>query len=174
MLERGLVQVYTGDGKGKTTAAVGLAVRAHGAGLAVCFVQFVKGGPESSELAVLRELNIRVLRPATEPTGLLRKGITDEDRTAAEAAWDATREALTSGTWDMVVLDEINIALHYHLVDCGEFLTVLAARPPHVEVIATGRRAPDALLAAADLVTEMTERKHPYTKGIAARKGIEF
>lgn len=173
-LTQGLVQVYTGDGKGKTTAAVGQAVRARGAGLAVCFVQFVKGGAPSSELAMLSELGIRVVRPAKETTGLLRKGITEEDRRAADETWEIARTAITSGDYDVVVCDELNIALHNKLVDLDTALATLATRPPHVEVIITGRRAPDALLAAADLVTEMVMRKHPFEAGIPARRGIEF
>ncbi|HEY3415671.1 MAG TPA: cob(I)yrinic acid a,c-diamide adenosyltransferase [Armatimonadota bacterium] len=173
-LTQGLVQVYTGDGKGKTTAAVGLAVRAHGAGLKVCFVQFIKGGAPSSELAVLRELGIEVVRPARESSGLMRGVITAEDRQAADATWEFARCAIASGEWDVVILDEINIALHKKLVDLSAFLDALANRPPQVEVIATGRNAPDALRDAANLVTEMCLRKHPFEKGIIARFGIEY
>ena len=174
MLERGLLQVYIGDGKGKTTAAVGQAVRARGAGLAVCFVQFVKGGPESSELSQLRQLGIEVIRPATATTGLLRSGPTDEDYRAAQVAWDAAAQAITTGAWDLVVLDELHAALHYHLLPLEPVLQTLQSRPATVEVVTTGRQAPAALREMAELITEMVLHKHPYQAGIAARKGIEY
>jgi precorrin-6A/cobalt-precorrin-6A reductase len=169
---RGLLQVYTGDGKGKTTAAAGLALRARGAGLRVAFVQFVKGGRESSELAPLRAAGADVARPATARSGLLRGAATGEDRAAAAAAWAAARAALSDRSCDLVVLDELHAALRHDLVDLDEVLAALAARPPHQEVVTTGRRAPDALLAAADLITEMTPVRHPYPD-VPARRGVE-
>lgn len=171
-LSRGLLQVYTGDGKGKTTAATGQALRARGAGLAVIFVQFVKGGRESSELAPLRAAGVRVVRPAIVRSGLLRGAPTAEDRTAAAAAWAAARAALTDQSCDLVVLDELHAALRHELVELGEVLPALAARPAHQEVVTTGRGAPERLLAAADLVTAMTPVRHPYP-GIPARRGVE-
>lgn len=173
-LERGLLQVYTGDGKGKTTAAVGQAVRARGAGLRVCFIQFVKGGEPSSELAMLQALGVEVVRPATATTGLLRNGVTTEDRHAAQTAWEATAQAVSSGDWNLVVLDELHAALRYNLVELPAVLTILSQRPAHVEVLTTGRRAPEALCEMADLVTEMVAQKHPFQAGIGARKGIEY
>lgn len=173
-LKRGLVQVYTGDGKGKTTAAVGLAVRAAGAGMRVAFVQFVKGGPRSSELTVLEGLGVYVERPAERSTGLLGQGLNDDDRTAAERAWEIARGAVMSGEYDLVICDELNIAIAYDLVPESEVLAALDARPGHVEVVLTGRGARDAIIECADLVTEMKLRKHPFERGVAARKGIEF
>ena len=171
----GLVQVYTGDGKGKTTACVGLAVRAAGAGLRVAFVQFVKGGRRSSELAMLEQLGVRVERPAEASTGLLSPtGITDEDRRAAGEAWGIAADAIASGAYDVVVLDEACVALAHGMVDERELLEVLDARPVHVEVVLTGRGAPPALVERADLVTEMRAQKHPFDRGIPARFGIEY
>lgn len=170
----GLVQVYTGDGKGKTTAGTGLAVRARGAGLEVAFVQFVKGGRRSSELAMLEQLGVDVSRPAEASTGLLGQGLTEEDRVAALEAWDIALEAIGSGRYDVVVLDEACVALAYGLIDAGALLGALATRPSHVEVVLTGRGATPALIEAADLVTEMRAVKHPYDRGVAARRGIEF
>jgi cob(I)alamin adenosyltransferase len=171
----GLIQVYTGDGKGKTTAGVGLAVRAAGAGLRVAFVQFVKGGRRSSELAMLEQLGVRVERPAEAATGLLAPGgATDEDRRAAAEAWSIATGAIASGDYDVVVLDEACVALAHGLVDEAAALATLASRPSHVEVVLTGRGAPEALVAAADLVTEMRARKHPFERGIPARFGIEY
>ncbi|MBF4508895.1 MAG: cob(I)yrinic acid a,c-diamide adenosyltransferase [Aeromicrobium sp.] len=173
-LERGLVQVYTGDAKGKTTAAVGLAVRAAGAGLRVAFVQFVKGGERSSELAMLERLGVRVERPAEHSTGLLADGLTDHDRTAAAQAWTIARDAIGSGDYDLVVCDELNIAVRHGLVAEAEVLAALDGRPAHVEVVLTGRGVSEAIAERADLVTEMTLRKHPFEQGIAARRGIEY
>jgi cob(I)alamin adenosyltransferase len=171
----GLVQVYTGDGKGKTTACVGLAVRAAGAGLRVAFVQFVKGGRRSSELALLEQLGVRVERPAEASTGLLAPGgITDADRHAASEAWSIAAGAIASGVYDVVVMDEACVALAHGLLDERELLDALDARPAHVEVVLTGRGAPAALVERADLVTEMRARKHPFDQGIPARSGIEY
>lgn len=173
-LERGLVQVYTGDGKGKTTASVGLAVRAIGAGLRVAFVQFVKGGERSSELGVLERLGATVIRPAASPTGLLGDGLTEEDFRAAREAWAWAEQAIAGGAYDLVVLDEINVATAYDLVAEDRVLVALDARPPHVEVVLTGRGASETLIARADLVTELRACRHPFDAGIAARKGIEY
>jgi len=171
----GLVQVYTGDGKGKTTACVGLAVRAVGAGLRVAFVQFVKGGRRSSELSMLEQLGVRVERPAEASTGLLSAiGITDEDRGAAGEAWAIAVEAIASGAYDVVVLDEACVALAHGMIDERVLLDALDGRPPHVEVVLTGRGAPAALVERADLVTEMRAWKHPFDRGIPARLGIEY
>ena len=173
-IEQGLVQVYTGDGKGKTTAAVGLAVRAVGAGLTVAFVQFVKGGTRSSELGVLEGLGVHVERPATRSTGLLGPGLDDEDRRAAAEAWDIAARLVASGEYRLVILDEINVAMRYGLVDEAEALAAIAGRPTGIEVVLTGRGASEALLGMADLVTEMVPRKHPFDRGVPARFGIEY
>ncbi|MDZ4167986.1 MAG: cob(I)yrinic acid a,c-diamide adenosyltransferase [Coriobacteriia bacterium] len=172
--KRGLVHVYTGDGKGKTTAAVGLAVRAAGAGMRVAFVQFVKGGARSSELGALERLGVRVERPAERSTGLLGPGLTGEDYSAAAEAWKIAREIIGSGGYDLVVLDEIDVAVAYGLVSEADLLVALTSRPTEVEIVCTGRGASEALIAFADLVTEMVMRKHPYEHGIPARRGIEF
>ena len=170
----GLVQVYTGDGKGKTTAAVGLAVRAVGAGLRVAFIQFVKGGARSSELAVLEAIGVRVERPAVRSTGLLAGGITEADRTAAAEAWALAAEAIASYDYDLVILDEVNVAIANGLVGETDVIAALDARFPSMEVVLTGRGATDAILARADLITEMLSRRHPYDEGVAARHGIEY
>lgn len=172
-LSRGLLQVYTGEGKGKTTAAVGLALRARGGGLTVAMIQFVKGGSESGELTGLRMAGVHVVRPASRSTGLLRGAAHSEDQRAVVQAWDNARELVLSGDWDLVILDELNVALHHGLLDIVPVLSTLHERPAHVEVVVTGRHAPDELCAAADLVTQMTARKHPYP-GIRARRGIEY
>ena len=173
-IERGMVQVYTGDGKGKTTAAVGLAVRAVGAGMNVAFVQFIKGGARSSELAVLESIGVRVERPAVRSTGLLGSGIHDGDRAAADDAWAIAKDVIADSGCQVVILDEIDIAMHYGLVDTDDVIAALDARFPLMEVVLTGRYAPEAIIEYADLVTEMRVVKHPYDEGVRARPGIEF
>lgn len=173
-LERGLVQVYTGDGKGKTTAGVGQAVRSVGRGLRVCFVQFVKGGERSGELQSLERLGVRVVRPAERSTGLLASGITAEDRQAAAEAFAEAFSALRGGEFDVVVLDEVNVALSVGLGEVEPLLGAIAERPDHVEVVCTGRGAPAELQDVADYVTEMCARKHPFDRGVRARRGVEF
>lgn len=170
----GFVHVYTGDGKGKTTAAVGLAVRAVGAGLRVAFIQFVKGGDPSSELGVLEAIGVRVERPAVRSTGLLTGGLTEADRTAAREAWSIAADAIASCEYDLVILDEINVAIAHGLVPEADVLAALDARVPTMEVVLTGRGATTAMLARADLVTEMVSRRHPYDEGVGARPGIEY
>ncbi len=173
ILRRGLLQVYTGDGKGKTTAAVGLALRALGAGLSVTFVQFVKGGQESSELAPMRAAGAHVVRPAAARTGLLRGAAAEGDRATAAVTWAGALAALANAEVDLVVLDELHAALRHGLVELPEVLEALAARRPQQEVVTTGRGAPDELLAVADLVTEMSAVRHPYPD-VPARRGIEW
>ncbi|MGI5939989.1 MAG: precorrin-6A reductase [Thermoleophilia bacterium] len=172
-LSRGLLQVYTGEGKGKTTAAVGLALRARGQELTVAMVQFLKGGTESGELAGLRLAGVHVVRPASRSTGLLCGAAHSEDKRGVVQAWNSAHELMFSGDWDLVILDELNVALHYGLLDIVSVLSTLQERPAHVEVVATGRYAPDELCAAADLVTQMVAHKHPYPD-IWARRGIEY
>lgn len=169
---KGYVQVYTGDGKGKTTAALGLALRAVGAGHRVFMAQFVKG-MKYSELdgaeRLAPELTIRqygrrcFIRNEPEP----------EDVEAAQAGLAEAEKALFSGDYELVILDEANIALHYELFTLERLFELIDGRPEHVELVITGRRAPDALIERADLVTEMREIKHYYTQGVEARKGIE-
>lgn len=172
--ETGIVQIYTGGGKGKTTAAVGQAVRAAGAGKRVAFIQFVKGGRRSSELDMLERIGVRVERPAVRDTGLLGSGITDEDRAAAAEAWRIASEAIASGSYDVVVCDELCVAVAYELVPEGEVLALIDRRNPAIDLVLTGRGATDALIAAADLVTEMVAHKHPFDAGVPAREGIEY
>lgn len=170
----GLVQVYTGEGKGKTTAAVGLAVRAVGAGRSVAFVQFVKGGAPSSELAVLNDLGVRVERPAVRSTGLLSGGPNQADRAAAAEAWAIAAEILAGSEYEVVILDEINVAIAYDLVSEADVLSAVDARFPMIEVILTGRGASEVMIERANLVTEMVAVKHPFDEGIPARLGIEY
>ena len=171
---RGLVQVYTGNGKGKTTAAWGLALRAVGAGQKVAVVQFLKP-QESSEVKAAKSIPNLSIYGKSRPYDVRL-----DQRESAELREDSRRDfgiasvLIASGDYDMVVLDEINIVLEYGFVTCEEMLDVLRNRPDHTEVVLTGRYAPNRLIEAADLVTEMKEIKHPANGGVQARKGIEF
>ena len=169
----GLIQVYTGDGKGKTTAAIGLAVRAAGHGLRTYIGQFLKGRPYG-ELEALKRL---VAWVKVEQYGLDSwmhvDSVTPEQRAAAEAGLARARDALLSGDYELVVLDEVNVALFFGLLTEEAVLQLMADKPAHVELVLTGRRAPPSILEQADLITEMIEVKHPYQQGIGARRGIE-
>lgn len=176
-LPQGLLQLYTGSGKGKTTAALGQTWRALGAGLRVCFLQFLKGGIRSSELKLVSEFGGRLTFIHFDHpfTSLISGGSPSaKDYQKVQEAWQVAKAALANPDYDLVVLDEINNALHHGLVDVSQVLQALAARPTHQEVICTGRNAPAALTEVADLVTEMRAIKHPYDEGVTARRGIEM
>lgn len=170
---KGYIQVYTGDGKGKTTAALGLAVRALGAGKKVFFAQFVKGRIYSEIEAVNRYLPDITVRQYGLDCFIFRNP-TEQDVDAARKGFKEVSAIIQSGEYEVVVLDEANIALFYHLFTAEELIDVLQSRPDNVEIIITGRYAPAEIINIADLVTEMKEVKHYYQKGIKARKGIEF
>lgn len=169
---RGLLLVYTGDGKGKSTAAFGLALRAHGRGLKVRIFQFLKHqGARFGEHRALALLGI--------PIEGLGDGFTWKSRdleasaTLAREGWARARAALLSGAWDLLVLDEATYPLRYGWIPLEEFLEALQGRPRHVHVVVTGRGAPEALLALADTVTEMRKVKHAFDQGVPAQRGIE-
>jgi cob(I)alamin adenosyltransferase len=168
----GLVQIYTGDGKGKTTAALGLALRAAGHGLHCYIGQFMKG-VSYGELESIPRLSPYVTVEQYGRPDLMHEG-TPEDVHLAREGLDKARDAMHSGRYDVVVLDEICVALHFALLALEDVLALLEERPARVELILTGRRCPAELLDRADLVTEMREVKHPYQQGVLARKGIEY
>ena len=170
--DRGYVQVYTGDGKGKTTAAIGLAVRAAGAGLRVYLAQFIKSEPYS-EITGLECLGDRITCRQFGRGCWLRGEPAEEDRRLAREAMATVGEILRAGEYEVVILDEINVATHFGLVDVAAVLTLLDERPERVELVLTGRRADPRVIERADLVTEMVERKHYYQQGVLARTGIE-
>ena len=169
---QGCVQVYTGNGKGKTTAAIGLAVRAAGAGLRVFIAQFVKG-MHYSELDALKRFEGLIDVHQYGRKCFIRDEPEREDVEMARQGLDEAKKAVQSGRYDIVILDEANIATYYQLFSPDELLNVVKNRPEQVEIIITGRYADKALLEIADLVTEMKEIKHYYQKGIMARQGIE-
>ena len=174
-LSRGLIQVYTGDGKGKTTCALGLALRAVGQGFKVYMVQFMKGRETGeAKAAVDRLAPDMTLRYFGRP-GLVNLRAPDpEDLARVQEAWDLAREVIGAGEHDLVILDEINLALTFNLLPSAEVFQVLRDRPPWVEVVLTGRQAPPELVELADLVTEMRPLKHYYEAGVKARRGIEW
>jgi len=173
-LENGLVQVYTGNGKGKTSAAFGLALRAIGRGLKVYIIQFIKGGFDYGELYIIDKLPNLTLKAFGRGKFVTEKPPEKEDIELAHEALTLAEEIVKSGEYDIVVLDEINVALNLKLIKIDNVLKMIKNKPKHVELILTGRCASDKIIEAADLVTEMKEVKHPYKKGFQARKGIEY
>ncbi len=178
-IEKGLLIVHTGKGKGKSTAAFGLATRAVGNGMKVGIVQFVKGKWETGERVVLENF------PDQVTIRTMGEGFTwdtqdrQRDIAAAKNAWEVAKEMIEAcrgaePTYDMVILDEINIVLRYDYLDLAEVVEVLSARPDMLHVVVTGRNAKDEIIEAADLVTEMTQVKHPFRSGVKAQVGIEF
>ncbi|MBC7259891.1 MAG: cob(I)yrinic acid a,c-diamide adenosyltransferase [Chloroflexi bacterium] len=173
-LQRGLVQVYTGDGKGKTTAALGLALRASGHGLRVLIIQFMKGWPNYGELKGVKHL------PGVELRQFGRAEFVDKDNPdpadirMAHDALQAAAQALERGECDILILDEVNVALDFGLIALDEVLRLLDAKPPTMELVLTGRNAHPEIVRRADLVTEMLDIKHPYAEGVQARRGIEY
>ncbi len=173
---RGLLLINTGPGKGKTTAALGTALRAVGNGMRVLVLQFLKGSWHYGELDavepfgdnfVIRQMGrgfVKVGGAETDP----------EDIRMAHEAWEEARQAILSGEWDMVVLDEINYVISYGMLDPAQVVETLRNRPEMVHVILTGRNAHPSLVELADTVTEMRDVKHAYQKGILAQRGIEY
>jgi cob(I)alamin adenosyltransferase len=168
---KGCVQVYTGSGKGKTTAAIGLAVRALGAGIRVFFAQFLKAG-DYSEIQILRNLDNMTCRQYGVG-GFIARTPSNEDIASARLGVGDAIEAMKSGGYGVVILDEANVARNLGLISQEELMSLVRERPPEVELVLTGRGAPPELIAAADLVTEMREIKHYFNAGVKARKGIE-
>ena len=173
-LEQGCVQVYTGNGKGKTTASLGLALRAVGRGLRVCVFQFIKGGGPYGEHLIAEKLApLFTIIQSGRPGWVNTKDIS-EDRRVAQEGLQQARQLLTSGDYDLVVMDEINGAVGFGLIDVEQVLELISLKPPKVELVLTGRNADERVMAAADLVTEMREIKHYYQAGVPARSGIEM
>ncbi len=169
-MKKGYVQVYTGNGKGKTTAALGLSVRAAGAGLKVSFVQFVKG-QYTSEIESLEKLGIE-FHQGGKPEFIVGNP-TKEDVQAAMKTFEFAREKATNGDYDVVILDEINIAIYLGLIEESEVLKLIDEKDAGTELILTGRYATEKIMARADLVTEMKEIKHYFNAGVEERIGIE-
>ncbi len=174
---KGLLIIYTGPGKGKTTCALGTAFRAVGQGLRVLMVQFIKGSWHYGELDAAKLLGNDKIEIRPMGRGFVKIGGAEtdpEDVRLCEQAWQFSLEQISSGRYDLVILDEINYVISYGMLDPEKVTAALAARPEQVHVICTGRNAHPRLVELADLVTEMREVKHPYTKGILAQRGIDY
>jgi cob(I)alamin adenosyltransferase len=174
-LEKGFIQIYTGKGKGKTTAALGLALRAVGRGLKVIMIQFLKGGAKTGELNMARRLSPRlVIKPMGREGFLDPASLRPEDLSLAQGALEEARRVLREKSCDVLILDEINVAVSMGLVPEEAVLDLMDGKPPHMELILTGRNAPTSFLDRADLVTTMECTKHYFDRGQAARVGIEL
>jgi len=172
-VDQGYIHVYTGEGKGKTTAAFGLALRAAGHGKRVYIAQFLKGRP-SGEIAALADNPLIVVEQFGDPERIASDRVKDRHRSHARRGLARAFDALISNDNDVVVLDELDIAIWFGLLCERDCIELIDARPPHVELVITGRLAPSWLTERADLVTEMREVKHYYRQGVQARAGIEF
>ncbi len=172
-MKQGLVMVNTGNGKGKTTAALGAALRAAGSGIRVCIIQFLKGSWHYGELESIKKIpEIEIYQMGSGFTW--QKESLDEDRALAKKAWEKCKQVVLSGAYGMAIFDEINYVLHYGLLDEDEIIDFLQKRPEGIHIILTGRSAPKRIQEIADLVTEMQEIKHPFKQGIKAQQGIEY
>ncbi len=173
-IEKGLIIVHTGTGKGKSTAAFGLALRALGNGFRIGIVQFVKGKWQTGERAILAGFPDQVEMKAMGEGFTWDTQDRARDIAAARAAWDEAKRMIADPSYRMVILDELNIVLRYDYLPIGEVLDALAAKPKDSHVVITGRNAKPELIEVADLVTEMTLIKHPFRSGVKAQAGIEF
>ncbi len=173
-LATGLVEIFTGSGKGKTSAALGTVLRALGHGLRVHVIFFMKGNYPYGERNMLPRLHNVSFQSFGHENFVDPNNVKKEERDQASEALKAARESVSSGKFDLVVLDEVNVAVAWKLINIEELLDLIREKPHNVELILTGRYADQRLIEKADLVTEMVEVKHPYKKGIKARKGIEY
>ncbi|MFC1822012.1 cob(I)yrinic acid a,c-diamide adenosyltransferase [Thermodesulfobacteriota bacterium] len=174
--KKGLIIVHTGNGKGKTTAAMGMALRGAGYHFKTLMIQFIKGSWSYGELDAVRHLHPHFqIKPMGK--GFIRtqgKGLRPQDVKAIQEAWEFSKKNIFSGELDMIILDEITYVIDGDLIPLDRVLDVLNSKPPDLHLVLTGRDAPQQLIERADLVTEMKEVKHPFRKGIKAQKGVEF
>lgn len=168
-----MVTVFTGNGKGKTTAALGVILRSLGHGRRVCLILFMKGNYPYGEQTVLEKLPGVTLHRFGHLHFVDPNNVKEEEKAEARRALDLARQAMRDG-YDLVVLDEVNIAVSWGLIDVGDLVRLIEEKPLHVDLILTGRYAPQRLIELADLVTEMVEVKHPYKQGIKAKKGVDY
>ena len=172
-MKKGMIHVYTGNGKGKTTAALGLAFRAAGRGMKTLIIQFMKG-QKYGEIESAKRLHPNiVIEQMGLDTFVHVSGPTTEDLALAEKGMQRARRAMTDEDWDIIVLDEVNVAIYFRLLDVDEVLDLMNDKPEHLELVLTGRYAPHQIVARADLVTRMDALKHYFEQGVMARDGIE-
>lgn len=171
--KKGLIIIFTGEGKGKTTAALGMALRAIGHHLKVFIIQFIKGKWQSGELKAVKGMsNLSIL-----PMGsgfICKEKSRDREKKMALEAWDLCRKKIESKEYDMVIMDEINYAIHYNLLNLDDVISFLKNKPKKIHIVLTGRNAKPKLIEIADIVTEMRDIKHSYRRGVKAQKGIEY
>lgn len=172
--EKGLLMVYTGAGKGKTTAALGMAIRCLGHGMNVAVVQFIKGAIDTAEERILKSFGSQVVFLRMGEGYTWETQDRERDRKVAQGAWAEVEKIFQDPAFGMVILDELNIAIHHDYVSLDQVLKAVAQRPPMLHVVITGRGAKPELIEAADLVSEMRMIKHPFRKGIKAQRGVEF
>lgn len=172
--EKGLLMVYTGAGKGKTTAALGMALRCLGHGMNVAVVQFIKGAIDTAEERILKSFGEQVVFLRMGEGYTWETQDRERDTRVAQEAWAEVEKLLQDPAYGMVILDELNIAIHHNYISLEQVLTAVAQRPPMLHVVITGRGAKPELIEAADLVSEMKMIKHPFRKGIKAQQGVEF
>ncbi|WP_110956124.1 cob(I)yrinic acid a,c-diamide adenosyltransferase [Anaerosinus massiliensis] len=172
---QGLLIVHTGNGKGKTTAALGLALRAWGNGYKTLILQFIKGSWKYGELKALQQLSPGIVIQQMGE-GFSQKDHDDKEKhiAAAKKTLEIAKREIISGSWDMIILDELNYALKFGLIQLEPVMDLIALKSNNLHLVITGREAREEIIACADLVTEMKEIKHPYKQGVKAQKGIEF
>jgi len=177
-MKEGLVQIYTGKGKGKTTAAVGQAIRARGRGLRILFVQFLKGKEGSGEIPILENVGIKVICKGEKDKWIFPDRLKEEDKEKIRLEWthflDEISHEVIEEKYDLVILDEINVALYYGLIDKNKLIDFIRRKPTSLEIILTGRHASPELIELAHLVSEIKSIKHPFDAGMKARRGIEY
>ncbi len=177
-MRKGLVQIYTGKGKGKTTAAIGQAIRARGRGLRILFVQFLKGKEGSGEIPLLQGLGIKVICKGEKDKWIFPDRLKQEEKKKIRLEWthflDEISRQAKAEKYDLVILDEINVALYYGLIDENKLIDFIRKKPTSLEIILTGRHASAELIELAHLVSEIKSIKHPLDAGMKARRGIEY
>ena len=176
-IEKGLVHIITGNGRGKTTSAIGLGLRAIGHGLKVYMIQFIKREEEGKKYGEIKSIKkFRNFKVAQFGSGKLvsHSTPTKTDFELARKGFEHAKEIINSGKYDMVILDEIWVAFHHKLIDLSEIISLIKNKPEHIELVLTGRHAPEEAYEYADYVSEIEKIKHPYSKGLKARLGIEY
>lgn len=172
--EKGCVQIYTGDGKGKTTAALGLALRASGHGARVMIIQFMKAWEFYGELEAVKNIPLITIVQTGRPDYVYRGYETEEDFSEARRGVEAAAEIIAEGRCDLLILDEINVALDFGLISIDDVTGLIKKKPEDMELVLTGRAADERLFQYAGLITEMREIRHPYQKGLRSRKAIDY
>lgn len=177
-MKEGLVQIYTGEGKGKTTAAIGQAIRARGRGLRILFIQFLKAKEGSGEIPLLEKLGIKVICKGEKDKWIFPDRLKEEEKKKIRLEWthflDEISYQVREEKYDLVIFDEINVALYYGLIDKNRLIDFMRRKPTSLEIILTGRHASPELIELAHLVSEIKSIKHPFDAGMKARRGIEY